>query len=95
MFEELYTQPKRPQLVGIRLDPSPEEWDNAIVSQINNVLDTSQYQLSINYKKIDPKRGNAVGNISITYGNKVGYIPLIIHDFYLQGLDIFLRQPRL
>jgi len=89
MFEELYTQPKRPQLVGIRLDPSPEEWDNAIVSQINNVLDTSQYQLSINYKKIDPKRGNAVGNISITYGNKVGYIPLIIHDFYLQGLDIF------
>lgn len=89
MFDSLFVQNKATEVVGARLPLEAAQWDEFILNQLGNIIDLSKYNINVEYKKADYKKGNAVGSITIKIGDKSAYIPLIIHDFYLQPLDIF------
>lgn len=89
MFD-LFTKDVKPEILGNKLPYNMAEWDKYIMNQLENIIDSSKFgNIKIEYKKADANKGNAVGTIVISMGNNAAYIPLIIHEYFLQPFDIF------
>jgi hypothetical protein len=78
-----------------KLSNSPETWGEEITNKIRAMFpETVNLVVGISFTKRDDESGTAIGNVLIMnqQQNRRAFIPIIIKNFRLYPLDVFLKE---
>lgn len=87
--------PESQEVTNFQLSNDPEVWPEEIITHLKErVPDASGAQMIVKMKNEDPETGTAVGAIIMTTGKKAATVPVIIKEFMMSPLDVFIVEGR-
>lgn len=79
-----------------QLSSDTESWPEEILAKLSErVPRASTMRPMVAFKKKDDENGTATGSITVNTADKAAVIPLIIKDFMMYPLDIFIAKSKL
>lgn len=85
--------PESQEVTNFQLSNDPELWPEEIITHLKErVPDSAGAQMIVKMKNEDEESGTAVGAVIMTTGKKAATVPVIIKEFMLSPLDIFIVE---
>jgi hypothetical protein len=79
-----------------KLPPDIDAWPGAIISKLKERVPlVANLSLSLKFMKMEEEIGTATGSVTATEGSKVATIPLIVKDFYMYPMDVFMIEGKI
>lgn len=83
--------PESQEVTNFQLSNDIELWPEEIITHLKErVPDSAGAQMIVKFKNEDSETGTAVGAVIMTTGKKAATVPLVIKEFMLSPLDIFI-----
>ena len=87
--------PEAEDISMTQLSSDSTEWaEEAITKLKERIPDVSNSSLSVKFMKKDDEMGVGTGSVTIASKNKTAVVPLIVRDFMLYPMDIFLYEKK-
>lgn len=79
-----------------QLSNNIDQWSEEIITKLKErVPDSAGCNMVVKFMKIDEEIGTATGSVLVTNGKKSGIVPVVIKDFAMYPLDVFIAENKL